>query len=285
MDAHDAGRIARSLETLHALGYFAPEVEAEVTALGVRRGRATYFASRSAAMGRVGAGTVAATFYVFNPSLVAHVIPAAWESASPEDVVAARYRGVSAAWRRLLGDEVVTSPEVAEAADLARTAAEGCTVEGRPLYAAHADLPWPEEPHLALFHALTLLREHRGDGHVAALTAAGLSGLEALISHTATGRGFTQPAARATRGWSDDEWAAGAEALRERGILDGDLALTGEGTALRGSVETATDTHAFAPWAGLGAAGADRLAELGRPLVATALARGAFPDEVLAVRR
>ncbi len=285
MDAHDAGRIARSLETLHALGYFAPEVEAEVTALGVRRGRATYFASRSAAMGRVGAGPVAATFYVFNPSLVVHFIPAAWESASPEDVVAARYRGVSAAWRRLLGDEVLASPALVEAADLARTTAEGCTVAGRPLYAAHADLPWPEEPHLALFHALTLLREHRGDGHVAALTAAGLSGLEALISHTATGRGFTQPAAQATRGWSDDEWTAGAEALHERGILDEDGALSEEGKALRREVEAATDIHAFAPWDALGAAGADRLAELGRPLVATALARGAFPDGVFAVRR
>ena len=139
--------------------------------LGVRKGRGAYFASRSAPMGRVGAGTVAATFYVFNPTLVAHFIPAAWEAAGPEDVVAARYRGVSAAWRRLLGEETLASAEVAEAAELARTAAAGCTVAGRPLYAGHADLAWPDEPHLVLFHALTLLREHRGDGHVAALTA------------------------------------------------------------------------------------------------------------------
>ena len=113
MDPHLAGRTARLLEPLHALGYFAPEVDAEVSGLGVRKGRATYFASRSAAMGRVGAGPVAATFYVFNPSLVAHFIPAAWDAASPEDVVAARYRGVSAAWSRLLGDEVLASADVA----------------------------------------------------------------------------------------------------------------------------------------------------------------------------
>ena len=100
MDPHDAGRTARSLETLHALGYFAPEVEAELTGLGLRKGRMGYFASRSAPMGRVGPGTVAATFYVFNPDLVAHFLPAAWEAADPSDVVAARYRGVSAAWRR-----------------------------------------------------------------------------------------------------------------------------------------------------------------------------------------
>ena len=162
MDPRLAGRAARSFEPLHALGYFAPEVDAEVSGVGVRQGRATYFASRSAPMGRVGAGPVAATFFVFNPSLVAHFIPAAWEAASPEDVVAARYRGVSAAYARLLGDEALASDEVREAADLARAATAGCTVAGRPLYAAHADLDWPDEPHLVLFHALTLLREHRG---------------------------------------------------------------------------------------------------------------------------
>src|SRR6476469_3860223 len=207
MDPRLAGRTARLLEPLHALGYFAPEVEAEVTGVGVRKGRAAYFASRAAAMGRVGAGPVAATFYVFNPSLVAHFIPAAWDSASPEDVVAARYRGVSAAWRRLLGEEALASDEVAEAAGLARTASAGCTVAGRPLHAAHADLSWPDEPHMVLFHALTLIREHRGDGHVAALVGADLGGIEALVTHTATGKGFTRAAAQATRGWSDEEWA------------------------------------------------------------------------------
>ena len=144
MDPHAAGRTARSLEPLHALSYFAPEVEAEITGLGVRRGMGAYFASRAAAMGRVGPGPVAATFFVFNPSLVAHLVPAVWDAADPADVVAARYRGVSAAYQRLLGEETLASAEVAEAADLARTAAEGCTVAGRPLYAAHADLAWPE---------------------------------------------------------------------------------------------------------------------------------------------
>ena len=97
-------------------------------------------------MGRVGAGTVATTFFAFNPSLVAHFIPAACEAASPEDVVTARFSGVPAAWRRLLGEEVLASPEVAEAAGLARTAAEGCTVSGRPLCAAHVRLSGPSVP-------------------------------------------------------------------------------------------------------------------------------------------
>ena len=282
MDPHLAGRTARLLEPLHALGYFAPEVDAEVSGLGVRRGRATYFASRSAAMGRVGAGPVAATFYVFNPSLVAHFIPAAWEAASPEDVVAARYHGVSAAWSRLLGEELLASDDVREAADLARTASAGCEVAGRPLFAAHADLAWPDEPHMVLFHALTLLREHRGDGHVAALIGADLSGIEALATHTATGRGFTQPAAQATRGWSDEEWAAAVAKLAERGLMTADGDLTDEGTALRKAIERRTEEMAFSPWDHLGDSGTARLTELCRPLVTTALTNGAFPAGVFA---
>ena len=251
-------------------------------ALGVRPGRATYFASRSAPMGRVGAGPVAATFYVFNPSLVAHFIPAAWEAASPEDVVAARYRGVSAAWARLLGEDTLGSDEISEAADLAVTAAAGCTVAGRPLYAAHADLAWPDQPHMVLFHALTLIREHRGDGHVAALIGADLSGLEALITHTATGKGFTQPAAQATRGWSDEEWSTALAGLAERGIVSAAGELTDEGRALRTSIERRTEQSAVSSWDALGEAGTQRLTELCRPLVTTALTNGAFPAGVFA---
>ncbi|MEP7737022.1 hypothetical protein ABKW28_05160 [Nocardioides sp. 31GB23] len=282
MDPHSSGRTARSLETLHALGYFVPEVEEEVTALGVRRGRGTYFASRSAAMGRVGPGPVAATFFVFSPSLVAHFVPACWEAATPEDVIAARYRGVDAAYRRLLGQEVLDSPEMAEAAGLARTAAGACAPEGRALYAAHADQPWPEAPHLVLFHALTLIREHRGDGHVATLLGHGLSGLESLVTHTATGTGFTVPAAQATRGWSSEEWGACAADLHRRGLLAADGSLTEQGQALRASVETATDELGHAPWAALGDEGADRLRTLGRPWVKQMVAGGVFPAGVLA---
>ena len=235
MDPHDAGRTARSLETLHALGYFAPEVEAELTGLGLRKGRMGYFASRSAPMGRVGPGTVAATFYVFNPDLVAHFLPAAWDAAEPADVVAARYRGVprpgagsgvSAAWRgsRRRPARLGRGGGGRRAGPSRRRRLHDA---GRPLSAAHADLAWPEEPHLVLFHALTVVREHRGDGHIAALLTAELSGIEALVSHTATGRGFTEPAAKATRGWSDEQWAEAEASLADRGYLDGDGAAPG----------------------------------------------------------
>ncbi len=282
MDAHDAGRTARSLETLHALCYFSAEVDSALVEVGLRKGRMCYFAGRAAAMGRVGAGPVTATFYVFNPSLVAHFIPSAWDLASPDDVHAARYRGVDAAYRNLLGDDAIGSAEMEEAAGLARTLAEGCAPEGRALHAAHADLTWPEEPHLVLFHALTLVREHRGDGHVAALLHAGLSGREALVTHTATGKGFTVPAAQATRGWSAEEWQQSVDALAERGLMTGGGELTEDGVALRRQVEEETDRLGLAPWAALGDDSATRLRELARPFAKQAVANGAFPADVFA---
>lgn len=282
MDPHLSGRTARSLETLHSLGYFAPEVEAELVALGMRKGRATYFASRSAAMGRVGAGTVAATFFVFKPALVAKLIPAAWDAVEPAAVVTARLRGIDAAYRRLLGDDALAAPEIAEAAELTRTAVAACDPAGRPLYAGHADLDWPDEPHLALWHGLTLLREYRGDGHIAALLSEGLTGIEALVSHTATGTGFTVPAAQLTRGWTEDEWAAAVAGLAERGLMTTDGALTEDGVVLRDRIESATDEIAAAPWDLLGETGTARLGEIGKPLVRAAIAAGAFPGGVFA---
>lgn len=282
MDAHDAGRTARSLETLHALCYFSAEVDSSLVEVGLRKGRMCYFAGRAAAMGRVGAGPVTATFYVFNPSLVGHFIPSAWDLASPEDVHAARYRGVDAAYRNLLGDDAVGSTEMAEAAEIARELAEGCAPEGRALHAAHADGAWPEDPHLVLFHALTLVREHRGDGHVAALLHAGLTGLEALVTHTATGKGFTVPAAQATRGWSAEEWQASSDALAERALMTAEGDLTEDGVALREQVEAETDRLGLAPWAALGDEKATRLRELARPFAKQAVAAGAYPDGVLA---
>jgi hypothetical protein len=173
---------------------------------------------------------------------------------------------------------------VHEAADLAREAATDLPVQGRPLFAAHAELPEPDEPHLAMWHAITLLREFRGDGHVAVLLAAGLSGLDALITHTATGRGFTEAAAKSTRGWSDEEWAAASARLRADGLLD-DLGLTFEGEQLRESIEARTDELAAAPWQRLGVHRTERLIEVCRALSREVVAGGAFPPDTFAVRR
>ena len=277
-------RCHRALDPLHSAVYFAPDADDHFAAIGLRPGRMTYFASRSAALGKPTAATVAATFYNFSPVLIAKHIPHAWTLAEPERILEARFELADLVLRRLLG-EAASSPEVAEAADLAREAAEGCTAEGRPLYAGHAELEWPKEPHLALWHASTLLREHRGDGHIAVLVTNGLAGLPALITHTATGKGFVPAAAKATRGWSEEEWDAAVAGLREEGILDGAGALTAKGESLRERIEDQTNAAAVAPWRHLGAEKAARLRDLGRTFSRAVVEAGAYPEGVFATPR
>ena len=281
LDPAMVARAHRAVEPLHAHLYFAPEHDERFSALGLKPGRMSYFAGRAAPMGAVGAGVVTATFYNFAPGLVAHMIPRAWTIASPERVIAARLDAARASLTRLLGDDVVASPEIGELAGLLREACDVLTPEGRPLYAAHADLPWPEEPLLALWHAVTLLREHRGDGHIAALLHADLNGLEALITHTATGRGFTEPAARATRGWTDQQWDDECAALTERGLID-ENGLTDDGKDLRARVEAETDVLSSEPWLALGADKTARVVDLGKGFARRLVAAGAFSPEIFA---
>ena len=207
----------RTLEPLHGMVYFVPEAAEAYERLGIT-GRAGYFASRSAPMGAVTADVVVSTFFNFNPALVHAAIPGSWEVASPPALVAARFDAVDAAFRRLLGDPVLASEEMRRAAELARAAAEvaGRQAEGRPLAAAHADLAWPSAPHLVLWHAQSILREYRGDGHIAQLVVRGLSGTEALVTHAAAG---DVPAhlLRSTRGWSREAWDDAVDALRGAG--------------------------------------------------------------------
>ncbi|MFE2065374.1 hypothetical protein ACFXDH_23780 [Streptomyces sp. NPDC059467] len=281
LEPRAARRCYTMLNSLHATHYFSPELSEELGALGVTHRRAANFAVRAAALGPVGAGTVTATFYNYKHELVARHVPAVWEIASPQDVLAARARAVDASMRRLLGPDTVASGELAEAARLALRATEACSRSGRPLYSAHADLPVPEEPHLAYWYAGTLLREHRGDGHLAVLLAAGLDGLEAVVTHTATGKGMAPKWVFATRGWSQDDWDAAVERLRERGLLDAAGELTGAGVALRAEIEAETDRLDRAPYEHLGADGVARLTELAAGFAGTAVAAGAFPADLI----
>jgi Helix-turn-helix family len=275
-------RAHRATEPLHAMIYFAPEAEQELTGVGLRPGRMGYFASRSAAMGAVSPGVVTATFYNFNSNLVARHIPRAWTLASPEAVLGARTAAADKALHRLLGP-AADPREVDELAGLAAAGCAALTPEARPLYAAHAGLDWPDEPRLRLWHACTLLREYRGDGHLMALQRAGLSGIEAIVTHTATGRGFTLESAKKLRGWSEEEWATATERLTERGLWRAD-GLTTAGTELRNQVEAETDELDTAAWRHLGADRTARLIELGKGLSRQIAANGAFPAGVFAAR-
>jgi hypothetical protein len=135
-------------------------------------------------------------------------------------------------------------------------------------------LSWPEAPHQVVWHAQTLLREFRGDGHIAALVMNDLDPVEALVMHVASGdvpSGFL----RATRGWSDAEWDAGVERLRQRGWVEDpdrdragdstDLALSGTGAAVRQEIEDATDRMAVFPYEALGEEACAELRALARP--------------------
>ncbi|MGW3244532.1 SCO6745 family protein [Streptomyces sp. NPDC001070] len=272
-------RCHNALNPLHSVVYFSPEYDDGLAALGLERGAMAYFAGRAAPLGAVSAGTVTATFYNFNHAIITPVIPRAWELAAPGAVVEARLRVADTVLNRLLGPEVLASADLADAARLAVRAAEACTREARPLYAANAELPTPERPHLALWHAATLLREHRGDGHLAALAAAGLDGLEALVTHTATGKGFTPRFVRRSRGWSAEQWDAAQDRLRERGLLDTAGDLTDRGVELRREIEGVTDRLDRAPYEHLGAAGVDRLTSLAGALAHRLLSNGGFPLE------
>jgi hypothetical protein len=218
---------------------------------------------------------VTAVFFNFHPAMVARALPDAWGLASPEEVIAARLQTADVALRRLIPDHV-GSPAEAEAAVLAREAAESPALSGRPLFAALRSLPWPEEPHLALWHACTLLREHRGDGHVASLTAAGLDGCEAHVTLTATGA-VPRDTLQSNRKWSDEEWAAAEERLKQRGWLDSAGRLTGTGRAGRAEVEARTDELAEEPWRALGPERAERLIELLTPMARAINDAGGVP--------
>jgi len=265
------------LEPLHAVLYYAPEVTAAAAELGydVRTRWPSYFALRAAPLGAAGDERVASAFYSFSPRTVDQHIPAAWDTATPDAVLDARLEAVDRALRVLLGDRL-GSAELVEAAGLARRVAQAANTAGRPLAAANAELTWPDEPHLALWHAATVLREHRGDGHIAALLTAGLDPCEALVSFAAFGAAPVE--VFASRGWTDAEWSAATERLATRGWIDADGQATAAGKQGRDDVERLTDELAAGPWRELGAA-TGRLAQLTGPLTMAVVGSGLLPRQ------
>lgn len=263
------------LEPYHAAVYFDPEAKSILESTGLKGGWMGYFASRSAALGPVPAEVVVATFYNFHPRMVRRALPDAWRFSSPEKVLAARNKVADVALTRLLGDEV-HSPTIQESADLTRRAALACDSRGRPLFAAHAALAWPPEPHLALWHAATLLREFRGDGHVAVLVANEIDGCEAHVLLAGAG---VVPAEmqREYRGWSQEEWGEAATRLNRRGLVDATGKLTERGQALHARIEATTDELAVPPFRALGEEGCLRLEHLLETIRSRILEEGGVP--------
>ncbi|MEV6575804.1 hypothetical protein [Streptomyces sp. NPDC051577] len=266
------------LEPVHATLYYAPEAFEQAAALGYATDERwpSYFAYRAAPLGPVGPHVVNALFYSLSPRMVERHTATAWRTASVERVLEARSAGVDRALRKLLGDRF-GSPDLREAAELARRAAESADTAGRPMAAANAALPWPEEPHLMLWQAATILREHRGDGHVVALQAHDIGPTEALVSHAAAGAAPEE--VFSSRQWTDEEWGAARERLARRGLVEADGRITEGGMRVRTSIEKLTDELAAAPWRALTVAETARLAELLVPPVLDIVGAGLLPTQ------
>ena len=258
-------RLWSLFEPVHAVTYFVPQSGAVFEAAGLRGFWRRYFAGRSAPLGAVGPGPVTAAFFGFAPAMVARALPDVWTRISPQEALAARADGARAALRELLPDE--DDPPVVQVAELLSTAAQAVDVAGRVLAGANTDLPWPEGALDRLWHAATILREHRGDGHVAALLTAGVDGCESLVWRTALDGGRLRDSLQPARGWTDTEWEAATARLRDRGWLAADGSPTDAARDAYAQVEAVTDRLAAGPWQRLGPELTERCAQLLEPVV------------------
>ena len=267
-----ARRLFRLVEPIAAVTYFAAEPNSELAALGLRNYWDRYFAGRAAPLGRVPAEVVHAIFYNFADGEVARHIPRVWATTTPEAALAAREQGSVAALRRILGD-LAGAPGLARAADLATTAATSAPMEGRILYAALRTLPLPQEPVARLWHAATLLREHRGDGHIAALVAAGIGGTEAHVLHALSENIPAEKFGRVHH-LAADRLARVVDGMRARGLIDASGWLSDTGWKTKERIESVTDGLAAPAYSSLETSDLDQLIADLEPISATLDAAG-----------
>jgi helix-turn-helix protein len=193
-----------------------------------------YVMGRASALGEPAPGVVAAAFAVFEPGFVRGLYETARTGLSRTDLLLTRDKATIISLRGLLG-----GADVAPVAAVLRRGLDAAEAVGRPLFAGLADRPWPGDPYGQLWRACDLLREHRGDSHVAACVAAGLDAVEMNIL---TELWLEMPlfSYTASRAWSPDAMQAAADRLRARGLLDGD-ALSAAGRNVREAIEARTD--------------------------------------------
>lgn len=261
-----------AINLAHRFVYFVPEAAEEYAAIGVT-GRMGYFASRAAPMGAVTDEVVLATFYNFSPTAVMSAMPGAWETASPESLQAARFRVVRRSLDRVGAS--MTAAETAEARSIIDPVVAGLDLAGKTLAAANASVRRPDDPLVALWQQLTVIREWRGDVHVALLLANGIGPCECLVLQVGTGR-FPLGLAKATRQWDEQQWAAAVAELGERGWVDAAGAMTPAGVEARERIEDDTTRLCEPIWRSVGDAGAARLTELIAPIDKAMQAAGTY---------
>jgi hypothetical protein len=267
-----ARRFFDRFEPVHAVTYFAPEARTALDGLGFRGFWMGYFAARSAPFGVVPTEVVTASFYNFTPERIGKALPAAWDIASPSDVLRVRQDSAVAALRRC----GVTDDDAGAAAELAEKAARSAPLDGRPIFAANVALGWPDEPVARLWQAVTLLREQRGDGHVAVLSTFSVSGRESNVLHAAAGRVPKEMIMR-NRDYDEEQWDHYRERLARRGLLDADGALTDAGRDLKQRIEEATDRLALSALDALDDDEVERLFRSLTPITRKVVAAGDVP--------
>ncbi|TYL54968.1 hypothetical protein FXB39_05025 [Nocardioides sp. BGMRC 2183] len=256
-----ARQLWRVLEPYHQLSYRSAEGVERMAALGLDRPALQYFGARMCAAGPVSAELAAALAFGFAPGYVARALPEAWRRTDPGAVLAARLEAADATLRRVLGDQLDRAAAVVAPA---RRAAEACQPSGHPMAAAHLAHEWPAAPHLQLWWAATVLREHRGDSHWVATTAAGIDAVECHVLACANGYLPVEMLQRHT-GWDDASWQAATERLIARGLVDHQCLATPAGTALKDRIEHLTDRLAEQPLSVLDAQEKVRLREVLAP--------------------
>jgi hypothetical protein len=269
-----ARRMFELLEPICLVTFMADECNQEMAALGHRTYWDGYFAGRAAPLGRVPAEVVDAAFYSFADGEVARHIPSAWETIPPEASLAGRMRGSAASLGRILGDELAGSPGLVRAADLTTRAATSAPTEGRVMYAAMRTIPVPSDPVTRLWHSATMLREHRCDGHVAALVGAGIGRTESHVL-SALDMGIHPPESFGRiHHLPRQRLAEVMDGLRERGLVDADGYFTDAGRETKRRIEDLTDELAGPPYDALSPAELDELIAALEPITAILVATG-----------
>ena len=266
--------LAKLLGTYHNVTYYARELMV-FRDRGIEGFWNSYMAFRAAPMGQVNADVVTATFYNFAPSTVEAALPAAWGHVTPAEAIQLRDKAIETALTGVYG-----SAFAAEMIDISSTIVEGMShlpVAGRPLFGAYRAMPMPESPVMQLWHATTLWREYRGDGHNIALAASGIDGIECHV--LLAGRGIaSQKVIEKIRGWDEASWAAARGRLRQRGLLDGEGKLTEAGAEFRRQVESDTDRLAQPALDAIGEARASEIIDQLAPIVGMLVESGIVPD-------
>jgi hypothetical protein len=265
-------RFLAVLEPISAMIFFSGEAFEEYTKLGLD-GWSSYFCSRAAPMGAVSPDVVVATFYNFSPDIIRPNVR--WDLASPKAVLAARHEGVRRTFARVF-DEVGGFPPMARAIELLREAVDACRPPGRPIAAALAAMPWPDDEPLAVWHGSNVLREYRGDGHVAVLVAHGVGPVDAIVLHAAYVGGKID-FLKATRQWDDEAINDAIARLADRGFLSPDGGLTDAGGKFRLMLEHDTDRVSHAPFDALGKDKCEELLALLEPVAMRLLETKAAP--------